>query len=271
MTSGVLRRSIVLVLAAAFLVAGCGGSSRREDVASYVERVNSIQISLRQPLGELAQANREFSLEIPALIRARPRLAKSEAAVRKLDGRLRELDPPPDARRLHELLLRLVASEVTLTHELWQTSIYLPELQVAIKPLSPAAKRLRNGLAGGKNGEVQAKALDAYGAAVGAVSTRIRSLEPPALLAPVQQAQLQTLARVGNAAAALATALRRKDAAAVQRLARRFQEASLSGDSISAQQARIAGIKGYNSRVKALRSLAASVQRERDRLQKTLK
>jgi hypothetical protein len=267
----VLRRSIVLVLAAALLAAGCGGNSRREDVASYVERVNSIQISLRQPLGQLAQANREFSLETPTLIRARPRLVKSEAAIQKLDDRLRDLDPPPDARRLHELLLQLVASEATLTHELWQTSIYLPELQVAIKPLSPAATRLRDALAGEKSGDVQAKALDAYGAALEAVATTIRSLEPPALLMPVQRSQLQTLARARKAAAALAAALRRKDAAAVQKLAREFQQASLSGDSVSAQQARIAGIKGYNGRVKAVRRLAASVGRERDRLQRTLK
>lgn len=271
MTSGVLRRSIVLVLAAALLAAGCGGSSRREDVASYVESVNAIALSLRQPLTELAQANREFSIATPALIHVRPRLVKSEEAIRKLDGRLKELHPPPDARRLHTLLLRLVASEAALTHELWQTSVYLPKLQVVVKQLTPASRRLRKELADAKNGDAQAQALDAYGAELEELSTAIRALEPPPLLAAVHGAQLRTLARVEKAAGGLATALRRKDAGAIARYSHEFQQASLSGDSISAQRARIAGVEGYNARVKALRKLAAQVQRERDRLQLKLK
>jgi len=271
LTSGVLPRSIVLVLAAALLAAGCGGSSRREDVASYVESVNAIALSLRQPLTELAQANREFSMATTELIRVRPRLVKSEDAIRKLDGRLKELDPPPDARRLHTLLLQLVASEAVLTHELWQTSVYLPKLQVAVKQLTPASPRLRNALAHAKNGDVQARAIDAYRVELEGVSMAIRALEPPPLLAAVHQAQLRTLARVEKAAGGLAAALRRKDAGAISRFSHQFQQASLSGDSISAQRARIAGVEGYNDHVKALRKLAARVQRERDRLQQKLK
>jgi hypothetical protein len=269
----VLRRSTVLALVAALLAGGCGGGGggRREDVASYIERVNSIQLSLQQPLVALAQANREFSMDTAELRRVRPRLAKSEAAVRTLDNRLRDLDPPPDARRLHDLLLQLVASEVTLTHELRQTSMYLPALQSAVKPLAPAARRLRKALARGKSGAAQARDLHAYAKTLEAVATTIRALEPPTLLAAVQHAQLGTIERVRRAALALGAGLRRKNTAAIPRLVHRFQQASLSGNSISAQRARIAGIKGYNVRVKELSSLAGRVQRERDRLQKTLK
>jgi hypothetical protein len=269
----VLRpRSIALVLLFVLLAGGCsGGESRREQVASYVESVNSIQLSLRQPLVELAQANREFSMDTSELRRVRPRLAKSEAAIRKLDNRLRELDPPPDARRLHELLLQLVAAEVTLTHELRQTAIYLPQLQEAVKPFSPASTRLRTGLRRAKDGIAQARALERYSTDLQQVTDAMRMLEPSTLLAAVHTSQLRTLERVQTAADALARALRRRDSAAVSKLARRFQQASLSGDSISAQKARIAGFAGYNARVKMLRTLAARVQRERDRLQRTLK
>jgi hypothetical protein len=272
LTNGVLRRAAVLAFLVALLAGGCGdGGGRREDVASYIERVNSIELSMRQPFVALAQANREFSLETVELRRIRPRLVKSEQAVKKLDGRLRELDPPPDAQRLHRLLLQLVAAEAALTHELRQTAVYLPELQAAVKPLTPAGRKLRRALARSKNGEEQAKALDAYQAVLNGVTADLRALDPPPLLAPVNRAQYQTLLRVQRAAAALAAGLRGKDAAALPKLIRNFQHASLSGDSISAQRARIAGIEGYNARVKKLRALARDVQRERDRLQKTLK
>ena len=267
-----LRRPAVLALLAALLAGGCGdGGGRREKVASYIESVNSIELSMRQPFVALAQANREFSLETAELRRVRPRLAKSEAAIHTLDGRLRKLDPPPDAQRLHRLLLQLVTAEAALTRELRETAVYLPQLQAAVKPITPAGRTLRRALARSKNGEEQAKALDEYQAVLSRVNADLQGLDPPPLLAGVQRAQYQTLERVQRAAAALAAGLRRKDAAALPRLIRNFQQASLSGDSISAQRARIAGIEGYNARVKKLRRLARDVQRERDRLQKTLK
>jgi predicted metal-dependent hydrolase len=272
LTNGVFRRVAVLPLLAALLAAGCGdGGGRREDVASYIERVNSIQLSMRQPLVALAQATREFSLNNAALRRARPRLAKSERAIHTLDRRLRELDPPPEAQRLHKRLLQLVTAEAALTRELRQTTVYLPQLQTAVKPLTPAGRNLRRALASAKNGQQQAKALDEYQTVLELTMGRLRALDPPALLAGVHRAQYQTLQRVDTAAAALAAALRRKDAAALPKRIHNFQQASLSGDSVSAQRARIAGIQGYNARVKELRKIARDVQRERDRLQKTLK
>ena len=49
LTNGVLRRIVALALLAAVLAGGCGGGSgRREDVASYVESVNSIELSMRR-------------------------------------------------------------------------------------------------------------------------------------------------------------------------------------------------------------------------------
>ena len=226
---------------------------------------------MRQPFVALAQATREFSLDAAELRRARPRLTKSERAIHTLDTRLRGLDPPPDAERLHRKLLQLVTAEAGLTRELRQTTLYLPQLQAAVKPLTPAGLKLRRGLGRSKTGEEQAKALDEYGAVLEQVTAKLRTLKPPPLLAGVNRSQVQTLERVQRAAAALAAGLRRKDAAALPKLIRNFQQASLSGDSVSAQRARIAGIQGYNNRVKELRKLARDVQRERDRLQRTLK
>ena len=226
---------------------------------------------MRQPLVALAQATREFSLDSAELRRARPRLTKSERAIHTLDKRLRQLDPPSDAERLHRKLLQLVTAEAALTRELRQTTVYLPQLQAAVKPLTPAGLKLRRALARSKSGEQQAKALDEYQAVLEQVTAKLHTLEPPPLLAGVHRSQVQTLEHVQRAAVALAAGLRRKDSAALPKLIHNFQQASLSGDSVSAQRARIAGIRGYNKRVKELRKLARDVQRERDRLQRTLK
>lgn len=272
LTNGVLRRIVALAFLAAVLAGGCGGGSgRREDVASYVESVNSIELSMRQPFVALAQATREFSLNDAELRRERPRLAKSELAIQTLDRRLRKLDPPSDAQPLHKRLLQLVAAEAALTRELRQTAVYLPELQTAVQPLTPAGRNLRRALASAKNGQQQATALDEYRTVLGRTMAALRALDPPPLLSGVHRSQYQTLQRVDSSAAALGAALRRKDAAALPKLIHNFQQASLSGDSITAQRARIAGIRGYNARVKQLRKLGRDVQRERDRLQKTLK
>jgi hypothetical protein len=262
-------RACLVVVAVA--LAGCGGGSdRRDAVDRYVREANTVQNGLRRPLIDVAHATREFGTRASDLEKERPRLVKATRTFAVLQRRLERLEPPPDARRLHRLLLRLVSTERSLTDELRRVVVVVPELDAASRPVASAGKRLQAELDGAKTGPTQAAALDRYGAALAAPLRTLRAVDPPPLLEPLRASQIETLVRLRRNGAQLASALRQRREADVAPLVARFQAAARTPETLAAQRARIAAIKAYNARVKAVATLAAAVQRERDRLDREL-
>jgi hypothetical protein len=251
------------------LVSACGGGNRREPVVGYIDEVNRVQSEMRRPLLQVVRAYRDFGRKHgPTLAKLEPRLARSEATIRRVDRKLRRLQPPPDARRLHALLLQLVRAEGDVAHEVVQLAQFAPRFSAALSPLRPASQQLRASFAAAKKATDQAKALDLYAAALSGVLDRLRPLEAPPAFAPALAGQRTTLRGVQASATKLADGLRKKDRAALPTLIQQFTNAGLATRSVSAQRARIAAIKGYNSRVARLNALARKIDRERVKLEK---
>ena len=266
--SGVRLGAAALV--SLMLVAGCG-NDERDSVESYIEQVNAIQADLREPLTSVAQVNVEFSTKGANLDKLRPRLARSEATLRRLEARVDELDPPARAEKLQHAFLALVEAEADLAGEVSAVASFLPELQAALDPVGPASRRLRQRLTAADSPAAQAAELDRYRAGLAVAVKRLEALDPPRVLAPSRDTQLRTLRRVRASAGTLAKALRTEDREALPTLIAEFANAGRSGESISAQKAQIAAIRAYNNRVAHIRDLAERVTNARIKLDESLR
>src|SRR5205823_245043 len=278
-TSSSFARAFVAALALALVCAGCGGSKshRRVDVSAYVQRVNRIELLMRSQLLDVEKAYRQFSTA--TLKRSRPRLVRAEETLRTLDQRLEHVDPPPDARRLHRLMLQLVSSEVGLSHEVVQLAVFLPAFDGALRPLGPASVRLGQALAQAKAPaprlvrgtkkqiaaarakyaaavrraeREQGDAIEEYANEVRLVQNNLRKLHPPPAMKPTFASERVTLARVRATGGALAKALRLGQRKRIGALDVRYRTAARSGTSLAAQRAEIAAVKSYDRRVRAV-------------------
>jgi cytochrome c6 len=140
-----LARGGVVVVAAVAL-AGCGGGSsqanqRRDAVNAYFDRVDRAQSSLLASAGEIDRAFHNFRLtgnsasELHELAFARDRVGTTLQ-------RVRTIEPPAEARRLHADLVRLLTLQRDVAAELLRVAIYQPQLTRALAPLAPAGKVL---------------------------------------------------------------------------------------------------------------------------------
>jgi hypothetical protein len=257
--------AVVVVL----VVAGCGGGgSHGKAIAKYIDEVNAIELQLRKPLDRIAKTNLRFSTK--HIHRTQVQTARARRTLETLDRRLHALDAPRDARTLRARLLELVDAEVALAREVERLALFLPEFDAAVRPVAPAQRRLNAALRAAKTPAAQARALERYRRDLAAPLAKLRALDAPAVTAPTRDTEVATLTRVRATAAALAAALRANRLQQLPTLERRFAVASRSGETITPQRARIDAIRGYDRRVRSLVRLAARVQRERDRLQRSL-
>ena len=290
----------VAVVVLLFVVAGCGGGgaakkARRNAVAEYIVRVDSVEQQLRVPLSKIEKTYRDFGTKSSNLKSTVAKLAGAEATLHTLQTRVSLIKAPPDAAKLRTLMIKLTATEVGLAHELTTLAVFLPAFTSALKPLGPANARLKTALAAVavpkpkpvKPSQLkaaraaythaieaaalgQADALDTYLAAIAKVQTRLRRLEPPPALAPSYRTQVATLSRVRSTGTPLVAALRARQLKHIAELDRNFQAAATTSTSLTAQRAQIAAIKAYNARVVAVGALARQVDTERTNVQKRL-
>ena len=271
-----MRACLVVAIAVALLAAGCGGHSKRSAIADYITRVDAVEAGMSTPLAEVTKANQAF-----AKSQAKPKvvaeLAVSVRTMQTLQAKLRKITPPPEARRLHALVLELVGREVTLAQELQSLSTFVPQFQSALKPMTSANTQLKADLGKTAKGAAATKALDAqkvvalqsYAATVGLVIETLHRFDPPPVWKPGYEAQLASLAELRSSALALAQAVTTSNAKAVPTLLQRFDAAAVSSQSVAVQKRQIAAVKAYDAQIKALVTLARKVQAERGRLQRT--
>ena len=263
------RVATVAVTVVVLLLTGCGDDhAGRHAVARYVSAVNSVELQMKGPLVELQHTNARFSTKKPAATHAHAVHAR-ETLVR-LQHKLQQLKPPPEAARLHARMLTLVAAEVALAREVESLSVFLPRIAQALAPMGAIQKKLNVELRASKKRAAQARALETYAQALDAPVRALRALDPPPISQPVRNGQLATLVRVRGTALALAQALRAHADARLPALEREFTVAARSDSSVTAQRARVAAIVAYNKRVKTLGTLATSVEKEQRRLDRTL-
>jgi hypothetical protein len=259
--------------AVVLLVSACGGGhgAQRKAVSDYIQQVNNVQIAMRAPLIAVQKAYKDFGRKNgPTLAKIEPRLARAEVTIRGIEKRLRALRPPPDAQKLHSLLVRLVSQEAEVAHEVVLLAQFSPRFTAALSPLAPASRKLQAAFKGAKKAKTQAKALDAYAVDLAGVLVKLSSVEAPPAFLPTLESQKATLERVRATAIELADGLRKNRRAVLPTLIQRFTNAGLGGQGLAAQRARIAAIKAYNRRIADLAALARQVDNERVRLDKSL-
>ncbi len=289
---GRLRHVATLAAAGVTLVlAGCGSQTTpRDELATYIKQVNTIETSLNQPLSTVTTTASQFAVERRAgttsannlLDVAHERaLLQAQSQIDAAGRRLSTLSPPIAARKLHGMLLTLVQRQSSLTGELEKMVAFLPAFEVALQPLTPATVQLQRALTvtqplgygtAGVNAElaVKAAALRRYGTQLGGVIANLTKLSPPAVSLPQYRTQLGSLARMRTDARALAAALT-SGQHNVAALLQSFDSAAAATQSIGAQRAQIAAVKAYDSRTRSLSTLAKQIELERTRLANPLK
>lgn len=265
---------------------GCGSDgtkSRRAAVNRYLDGVQHAQIELVGKQGQIDSTLQAFSLthpkanELPALRFARTTIG---VALR----RVRALDPPPDAQRVSDLLVRRLALQHALVDELIQTLHDEKRLAAAGPPVAAAAARLRTDLAAIAAAprvprSSSAGALSRYGEAFGRYGDTLKPIAPtlaPAhaqsLLRPTLEAEQQALTRSVALTAEIRGTLAPKRPnipkanAAIHSLL--TLAASLNGAETRKREA--AAARAYDARIAKLNTLANAIGVERDRLVRTI-
>ena len=261
------------VLAALLPLTGCGGHApshaSRDAVRGYISHVNAIELALHKQVEAVSDATVTFSKARDMRV-ATAALARAQRTFHRLHVRLERVTPPASARRLHRLLLALIAREESLAGELRTLSVFGPSFADALRPLAAANTSARTTLKSATDPVSVAAALHRYRAAVAAAAARVRTLRPPAVERPQYDAQLQRLTGLESTLGQLERAVRARDRTAVARAEHALSVVSVSSDTRARQRAQRDAVLTYNARVASVDALAMRVQRERDRLQRAL-
>jgi hypothetical protein len=296
-------RAAALALAAFLLLvaSACGGGghssskAERRAVTQYINEVNVVERQLNARIVRASLAYRRFSTSPAALAREHRQFSAAADSFAALRRRLARVRAPALALRLRARLLALIDAETSVARELAVFTTFLPTFRSTLAPLPAANARLTTGLthvatpkpkrvrrsklkqaraaylrAVAASAAQQAAVVSAYTSTVAAIERRLAALHPPAVLAPTYRTQLQTLGRVRAVGDELAAALRTGKFGRVATLDRQFRAAALATSSLVAQRAQIAAIRAYDAQVKRISTLAGQVERERERLQKSL-
>jgi hypothetical protein len=286
----------VAAVAAAVIVTvanGHGSSPEHKATASYIKNVDTIQQQMRVELTKATNAYRNFAGG-KVTAKLAPQLAEAELTLRTLERRLRELPAPAVAAKLHRLLVRLAAAEVSLADEVGKLAVFSPKFSALLRSASAAGADLSKALGAvtppsahtirGTKKQVaaaqakfkteaaqaaaaQADAIDVYDARIATLSSELGRLKSPQVMRPAFSTQRRTLAATQKAAAALAQELRKTTRPNVAVLGRRFSLAARAATSVSAQKAEISAVKAYNKRVRGIGGMQAAIQGELARLQ----
>jgi hypothetical protein len=279
------RPAILAALATALLAAGCGSSnphSSRPAVATYVNRVNTLEKQLATPLKAVTAAGSKLPKSTATVNDAEiDSLRQAENRMITLRGRLAAIPVPSAARRLRILVLLLAGGEIDMTNELSQLFSFLPQYTAALKQLAPATTQLRSALAG-KGGstssssaaqrilDAKARALTRYETQLESLSRMLARLTPPPVARPQYETEVHALKSMETSAGALAHALLSASSDIPARLAT-FDRAAVATDTIPAQHAEIAAVKAYDARIAKLNELAGQVASQRLALEQTLR
>jgi hypothetical protein len=136
-------------------------------------------------------------------------------------------------------------------------------------PLPRAGGRLRSDLAAATTPPAQDRALAAYGRALARIEAPMRVLSPPPVLQASHNAQLLRLVTARGLTRRLRAAIAARDAPAVARLLLRFRSVNAAaGSDVSAERA---AALAYRDRVRRVSRLEGALQREEQRLNRTVR
>ena len=287
------RRAVLVFLLV--LVAGCGsdGGKRRDAVNAYFDRVGSAESKLVSQSAKIDAALGSFTpgattqAELRSLVAAR-------ATVRDALRRVRAIEPPPDAARLHADLVRLLALQASIANELVWSARFVPRLSAALRPLAGAASTLAKDLGGARSVAVgagatppssaragatapQGDAFRAYAAAfaryrktIGPTLTMLDRLSAPPMLAPALRVERRAVRRSVELSADIEQALLRHDAPAANEAIRALFGVAAEINGARVRNAQTAAVRAYDARLSRVAALSRKVAAERQRLIQTV-
>ena len=264
------RRLVLLALVAALAAApaGCGGDDggkkQREAVADYIRDVNTTQQRFAVVYSAADDALRAFGAKGSMGAKTSDELAQAAATMRDVRGSLAAIEPPVDARKLHAEILQLLDLQTALTRDLSEMARYLPAASAALRSAEVARAKLQKGLETSSTVPGQAAAARAYGKAVGRALDDLRALTPPPVLAVWHKGQTDLMRTSAELGTGLAAGLESGNRAQIERVLRRFQNASR--DAAAVARAQVLAVRSFNNRVKKQRALVRKIVQEQRRL-----
>lgn len=267
-----LVAALLALLSLGLASAGCGGDERdavRERVEAYVESERQV---MHRAEPDFKRANETYIAYAKGDLEpetAAERVAEAEKAIRNARDGVLVLDPPAEARGLHDDLVRYLDLNVDFARETTRLVMYVPAAVRALAPLERANRRVESRLAESDDSRDQARQLARFADRLGAIADRLRAVKAPMVLQPTHRDQLRRLATTRELADRLRRALRDQDAVEVSRLLKRFR-----GDTPNADARRLLANKAlalYAQRLKKLTAAAAAVQEEQLRLMRSLR
>ena len=263
---------LVALLALSTVALGCGTDERdnvRERTQRYIE---SEQAVMRRAQPDFERANQAYiayakgELEADTAVE---QVRQAERAIRNARNGVLVLDPPPNARRLHEILLRYLDMNVEFADETTRLVRYSPAAAGALAPLDRANRRLQERLAAAEGSEDQARVLELFARAVDSIAADLRELKPPAVLKAVHVDQVRRLEATRRLAGRLRRALRAQDAERVSLYLERFRR---TAEAPSARRLLMdQAVARYSWRLTRLEAAYADVQEAQMKLARALR
>jgi hypothetical protein len=274
-----------VVLALAYLAAGCGTSHytvRRNAVNNYFVQVDRAEAPLVRKTNQIDRTFGKFKIagNSPAEVR-KLELARKQIAVTL--RKVRALEPPPAARKIHNQIVRLLEQQDSVASDLVLTTSYVPRLAAILVPLERADTRLtsdlnqldRSGAKQGKSaapvtlGEALAGFADAfsrYGASLQPVGKELDALRPPLELRNELLVQRSAVHRSIALSAAIVAALGKKDVKTANADIHTLFTLASQTSVIGTPQAEAKAIRAYDARIAAIVKQEQAISRERTRL-----
>lgn len=246
---------------AALVATGCGGSGAREQVDTYVKRVNAVQADAAPAL---AEADRSYGKVVrrklgdPTVV---PQLVAAEKTIRETQARVARIPAPPPARRLREQLLRLYELNGGLARETVLLGRYVPERRKVLERVARANRRMSRAIARADQPRAQAATFAAYRDRLDSAITALERLQPPPVSAAAHDQQLRRLRASRRLAGSLRRAVLARDPARTARLVVAFRQVGSVRAGERALQAR--ELVDYAKRRRAVSRAIAAVRRER--------
>lgn len=269
------------LLAAALTLAGCGSShARRDAVNAYFTKVNAAEAHLLASIGEIDNAFRAFALshntpvEVQELKRAQNEIGSTLAGVRAIG-------PPADAAKVHGDLVRLLALQYAVAHELYWTTQFQPTYVRDLSGLQAAATAFTQGLNGvGKPGSgakpphlsagalltAYATAFSQYGASLEPVVDKIDRLSAPPELRPGFVAQRSALRRTVALCSTISSTLKAGHVAAANAAIAQLFETANAINGAAAQRGSRRAVAAYQAQLASIAKITAKVSHERQQL-----